>query len=104
MNRSLMSRTKGSRKGSKERGLFFGSKYEGTKPTTYTSSVQHLFTLDMVAMETPIAPVITINQHQGQRWKSTSCKSQTGRTIIIIQCIFLFLSLAKSPPGDLQIT
>ena len=51
----------------KEMGRFFGSKYEGTKPTTYTSSVQHRSTLDMVAMETSIAPVINRNQHQRQR-------------------------------------
>lgn len=58
-----MSLIRGSIKGSKEMGLFFGSKYEGTNPTTYTSSVWHLSTLDIVAMDTSIAPVFARSEY-----------------------------------------
>lgn len=56
MKPSSISTISGSKKGSKEIGLFFGSICDGTNPTTYTSSALHLSTFDIVAIVISIAP------------------------------------------------
>ena len=56
MKPSSISAISGSKKGSKEIGLFFGSICDGTNPTTYTSTVLHLSTFDIVAIVISIAP------------------------------------------------
>lgn len=53
MKPSSISTISGSKKGSKEIGLFF---WKRTNPTTYTSSALHLSTFDIVAIVISIAP------------------------------------------------